>query len=107
MTRPRLPINPALVSPGRRGRGAGEPAPHPVPSPSEQASADQANAGVAAGELLITVEEAARRLAVGRSHLYRYLQCGQIRSIRLGRSRRVAVEDLAAFINEHRSTDAR
>jgi len=31
MTRPRLPIDPPLVSPRRRGGGSGEPASHPVP----------------------------------------------------------------------------
>jgi len=36
MTRPRLPIDPALVSPGRRGGGSGEPASEPVPPTPSQ-----------------------------------------------------------------------
>ena len=47
--------------------------------------------------VLITVEEAARRLAIGRSHLYRLLQSGALRSRRIGSSRRIVVSDLEAF----------
>jgi excisionase family DNA binding protein len=49
-------------------------------------------------ELLITVAEAARRLSVGRSHLYLLLQRGSLRSIHIGRSRRIAVRDLERFV---------
>jgi len=48
--------------------------------------------------LLVTVDEAARRLSIGRSHLYEHLQCGTLRSVRIGRSRRIAARDLQAFI---------
>lgn len=47
--------------------------------------------------ILITVEEAARRLSVGRSHLYRLMQSGSLRSRRIGGCRRIAVTDLEAF----------
>lgn len=50
--------------------------------------------------LLVTVDEAARRLAIGRSHLYEYLLRGTLRSVRIGRSRRIAPRDLEAFIEE-------
>ena len=48
--------------------------------------------------LLVTIEEAARRLSIGRSHLYAQMQCGNLRSIRIGRSRRILERDLEAFI---------
>jgi excisionase family DNA binding protein len=48
--------------------------------------------------LLITVEEGARRLSIGRSHLYKHLQSGALRSLLIGRSRRVAVADLDRFV---------
>lgn len=48
--------------------------------------------------LLLTVEDAARRLAIGRSHLYELLRRGEIASIRLGRSRRVPVASLERFV---------
>jgi excisionase family DNA binding protein len=57
--------------------------------------------------LLITVEEAARRLSIGRSHLYEYLLRGSLPSIRIGRSRRIASRDLEAFLDRllHESSD--
>ena len=50
--------------------------------------------------LLITIEEAARRLSVGRSHLYEQMQRGGLRSVRIGRSRRILEQDLETFIDE-------
>lgn len=59
----------------------------------------------AVGEVLITVPEAARRLAISRSYLYQYLQRGRLPSVRIGRARRIRVADLEAFVerlrNEH------
>jgi excisionase family DNA binding protein len=49
-------------------------------------------------QLLITIDEAARRLAIGRSHIYRQMQLGHLRSIRIGRSRRILESDLDAFV---------
>lgn len=49
-------------------------------------------------KLLVTVEEAARRLSIGRSHLYEYLLRGSLPSIRIGRSRRIASRELEAFV---------
>ena len=51
-------------------------------------------------ELLLSVDEAARRLSVGRSHLYDLLLRGQIESIKLGRSRRIPVAALERFVAE-------
>lgn len=50
--------------------------------------------------VLITVGEAARRLALGRSTIYRLINRGVIPSVRFGRSRRVPVRALARFIDE-------
>ena len=49
--------------------------------------------------LLLTPEEAARQLSVGRSHLYLKLASGEIESIRIGRSRRVPIRSLRAYID--------
>jgi excisionase family DNA binding protein len=49
-------------------------------------------------KLLVSVEEAARRLSIGRSHLYQHLLRGSLPSIRIGRSRRIASRDLEAFV---------
>ncbi len=51
-----------------------------------------------AQQLLITVDEAARRLSIGRSHIYDQMQRGNLRSVLIGRSRRILDRDLEAFI---------
>lgn len=60
---------------------------------SRQSDAPQDDA-----KLLITVEEAARRLSIGRSHMYEQLQRGHLRSVKIGRSRRILLRDLDAFL---------
>jgi excisionase family DNA binding protein len=57
-------------------------------------------------KLLVTVEEAARRLSIGRSHLYEHLLRGTLRSVRIGRSRRIPSRDLEAFIEALRKDSA-
>lgn len=47
---------------------------------------------------LITVAEAALRLGLGRSFTYKLVMEGQIRSIKLGRARRVPVTALEEFV---------
>ena len=53
-----------------------------------------------AEQLLITVGEAARRLSIGRSHIYAQMQRGRLRSVRIGRSRRILERDLDHFIED-------
>ena len=50
--------------------------------------------------LLITMEEAARRLSVGRTLIYEQVRRGKLPSIRVGRCRRIALVDLERYI-EH------
>ena len=49
---------------------------------------------------LLTIDEAARRLSIGRSHIYQQMQVGKLRSVHIGRSRRILETDLEAFVNE-------
>jgi len=51
-------------------------------------------------QLLITVDEAARRLSIGRSHIYEQMQRGRLRSVHIGRSRRILERDLEDFIEQ-------
>jgi excisionase family DNA binding protein len=51
-------------------------------------------------QLLITIDEAAKRLSIGRSHIYALMQRGGLRSVHIGRSRRVLEGDLDAFIEQ-------
>lgn len=49
-------------------------------------------------EILLSVREAARRLAIGRSLLYRLMLERQVLSVKIGRSRRVPVWALDQFV---------
>ncbi len=55
-------------------------------------------------ELLITVEEAARRLALSRTTLYHQIRRGVIPSVRIGHSRRIPVIDLERYVNALRES---
>lgn len=46
---------------------------------------------------LLTVEEAARRLSIGRTTLYALLKDGQINSVRIGHLRRIPAKELTIY----------
>lgn len=48
--------------------------------------------------LMIDVREAARRLGLGRSLVYRFVQTGQLRSVKVAGARRILVADLNEFV---------
>jgi excisionase family DNA binding protein len=50
--------------------------------------------------LLLTVEEAAEQLRVHRCRLFPLMAQGRIRSLKIGRSRRIALVELERFIAE-------
>jgi excisionase family DNA binding protein len=50
---------------------------------------------------LLTVVEAARELGISRSKLYELLADGELASVRIGRTRRIAVSALEEFIVAH------
>jgi excisionase family DNA binding protein len=49
-------------------------------------------------KLLLTPEEAAQSLSIGRSKIYELLRAGAIGSVRIGASRRIPAEALRAYI---------
>ena len=51
---------------------------------------------------LLTVEQCANLLGLSRASLYPRLASGEIKSIKLGKLRRIAVEDLEAFVQRLR-----
>lgn len=53
----------------------------------------------------LTVAEAARRVGVGRTTLYKYLSSGEIPSAKVGRLRRVPVEAVNDFLQRRLSRD--
>ena len=50
------------------------------------------------GPLLLTVEEAADRLSIGRTLMYSLVSSGAVKSVRIGRLRRVPAECLGDFV---------
>ena len=51
-------------------------------------------------QLLVTPEEAARRLSVGRTTIYELMSSGELQSVNIGRCRRVPVSSLSAFVSK-------
>jgi excisionase family DNA binding protein len=51
-------------------------------------------------KLLLTPEEAAERLSVGRSRIFELIATGRLRSVRIGASRRVPASALIDFVND-------
>ena len=52
----------------------------------------------AGGQELLTVEEAAEILHVGRDKVYYLIRTGQLRSVKIGKLRRISREWIAEFI---------
>ena len=48
---------------------------------------------------LLTVEEAAHRLSIGRTTMYALLRAGAVRSVKVGRLRRIPAEALTEYID--------
>ena len=53
--------------------------------------------------VLLTVEEAARRLRIGRTTAYRLVAEGQLASIQIGHLRRIPVDAVTAFVQHRRA----
>ena len=51
-------------------------------------------------QLLVTPEEAARRLSVGRTTIYELMASGELQSVNIGRCRRVPVSSLSSFASK-------
>jgi excisionase family DNA binding protein len=51
--------------------------------------------------LLVTVEEAARLLGIGRTTMFELIGSGEVKSIRLGRRRLIARRSLEHFVDEN------
>lgn len=52
---------------------------------------------MAEAQLLLTVEQAAERLALGRTSVYGLLNRGELKVVRIGRSVRVLARDVEAY----------
>ncbi len=85
MTRPRRPIDPTLVPPGRRGEGSREPASLPVPPLSEP--------------LLLDSRAVARLLGIGRTKAFQLMSNGDLPVVRIGRCVRVSRAAVGEWID--------
>ena len=56
------------------------------------------NVGGRTARLLVTPEEAAAALGISRTRVYALLGAKKIRSVRIGKVRRIAVAELEAFV---------
>lgn len=59
------------------------------------------------GRLVLTVEEAAERLGVGRTLVYALVRSGEIESIAIGRLRRIPCDALEDFVGRMRNLGRR
>ena len=57
-------------------------------------------------QLLVDLDEAARALSLSKRSLQQLVYAGELPSVRIGRSRRVAVADLEAFVAALRADQA-
>lgn len=66
--------------------------------PTSAAEAGSTDQTLRTGRLLLTLPEAAESLRIGKSTLYELIAGGELRSVRIGRSRRISVDSLAAYV---------
>jgi len=57
-------------------------------------------------KLLLTIEEAADHLSIGRTKAYELVAQGQLRSVTIGRSRRITVDAMHEFIASLQTAEA-
>ena len=58
-------------------------------------------------QVLVTVEEAGRRLSLGRTKVYELVASGELASITVGKSRRIPVSALAAWVEAQVAAEGR
>lgn len=53
-------------------------------------------------KILLTIQETARRIGLGRTFTYDLIRRGELRSVKIGVARRVAVADIEDFVERLR-----
>lgn len=48
---------------------------------------------------LLTVDQAGRELGCGRSHVYTLMAAGELRSVKIGRNRRIPAAEIGRYID--------
>lgn len=52
------------------------------------------------GTVLLKIPEVMARLAISQTKIYELMSSGELRSVKVGRSRRVSIEELERFVAE-------
>ena len=58
------------------------------------------NADLAASPLLLSIEESAAQLRIGRSRMFDLIRRGEVLSVKVGGSRRIPYESLRAYVGK-------
>lgn len=66
--------------------------------PAEPTQPPEPEPAAAPQRVLLTVEEAAEQLSIGRTHMYTLIRSGEVTSVRIGNLRRVPADEIAAYV---------
>lgn len=69
-----------------------DPSPHPHTTGENAVNAEPT-------DVVLTIEEAAQRLRIGRTLMYALIKNGEIRTVTIGRLRRVPAQCIAEYVN--------
>ncbi len=80
-----------------------------APTPSRARTSHEGTSPVSTppdgpARLLLTVEEAADRLGIGRTLMYALVKDGDVESVHIGRLRRIPAEALPAYLDKLRNS---
>ena len=56
-------------------------------------------------QLLLSVEQAAKRLGLGRTVMFGLVKSGEIESVKIGRSRRIPADALVTYVKKLRESE--
>ncbi|WP_225438701.1 helix-turn-helix domain-containing protein [Candidatus Frankia nodulisporulans] len=71
-----------------------------VPDKAHRAPRQEHAAPISPATILLTVEQAAEQLTIGRTTLYALIRTGDIPSVRIGKLRRLRPADLTAYATQ-------
>jgi excisionase family DNA binding protein len=72
-------------------------------SPGPESKPGHPSTEIPDGKLLLRINDAAERLSLSRTNLYKILMSGELESIKIGRSRLIPTDALESFVNRYRN----
>lgn len=73
-------------------------------NPSPESNQHQSLTEAQDGKMLLKINDAAERLSLSRTNLYKLLMNGELESIKVGRSRLIPTDALESFVNRYRES---